>query len=234
MPCSASTTIPTSPPRCGPSWPVTPRRLRRPRTGGCCCRLRRPIAPRSPHLPTRSPRRRTRGRPPALGCPGADSTPARWPRSRLPQGATGGARSVPFPRFRGSFVSRQPREIVDEAGWLAARGVKELFLVSENSTSYGKDLGDLRALEQMLPRLTEMRGDRAGSRQLSAACRGATWAHRGHGNHSGCRPLLRPLVPACERTPAPPDAAVRRRRRLPRADRHGCAPWHQQPASGRT
>ncbi len=63
-----------------------------------------------------------------------------------------------IPRFRGSFVSRPPHEIVDEVGWLAGRGVREVFLVSENSTSYGKDLGDLRALEQMLPHLTEIEG----------------------------------------------------------------------------
>jgi ribosomal protein S12 methylthiotransferase len=63
-----------------------------------------------------------------------------------------------IPRFRGSFVSRHPDEIVEEATWLAGRGVREVFLVSENSTSYGKDLGDLRALEQLLPRLTAVPG----------------------------------------------------------------------------
>jgi MiaB/RimO family radical SAM methylthiotransferase len=63
-----------------------------------------------------------------------------------------------IPRFRGSFVSRDPEHIVDEAGWLASRGVRELFLVSENSTSYGKDLGDLRALERLLPQLAAVDG----------------------------------------------------------------------------
>jgi MiaB/RimO family radical SAM methylthiotransferase len=63
-----------------------------------------------------------------------------------------------IPRFRGSFVSRPPQEVVDEAGWLAASGVRELFLVSENSTSYGKDLGDLQALERLLPSLAAIEG----------------------------------------------------------------------------
>jgi ribosomal protein S12 methylthiotransferase len=36
--------------------------------------------------------------------------------------------------------------------------VKELFLVSENSTSYGKDLGDLRLLETLLPELAGLDG----------------------------------------------------------------------------
>jgi MiaB/RimO family radical SAM methylthiotransferase len=36
--------------------------------------------------------------------------------------------------------------------------VRELVLVSENSTSYGKDLGDLRALEKLLPQLARVDG----------------------------------------------------------------------------
>jgi ribosomal protein S12 methylthiotransferase RimO len=63
-----------------------------------------------------------------------------------------------IPSFRGAFVSRNPDDVVAEGQWLAERGVSELFLVSENSTSYGKDLGDLRALETMLPRLTAIEG----------------------------------------------------------------------------
>jgi tRNA A37 methylthiotransferase MiaB len=36
--------------------------------------------------------------------------------------------------------------------------VREVFLVSENSTSYGKDLGDLRLLETVLPELAAIDG----------------------------------------------------------------------------
>jgi ribosomal protein S12 methylthiotransferase len=63
-----------------------------------------------------------------------------------------------IPAFRGAFVSRVPADLVAEAGWLAAQGVRELFLVSENSTSYGKDLGDLRLLEAVLPQLAAVPG----------------------------------------------------------------------------
>jgi ribosomal protein S12 methylthiotransferase len=61
-----------------------------------------------------------------------------------------------IPSFRGSFVSRRPHEILGEAEWLAGQGVRELVLVSENSTSYGKDLGDLRLLETVLPELAKV------------------------------------------------------------------------------
>ncbi|MCW2522331.1 MAG: ribosomal protein methylthiotransferase, partial [Frankiales bacterium] len=63
-----------------------------------------------------------------------------------------------IPSFRGAFVSRPPEDVLGEAKWLAESGVRELVLVSENSTSYGKDLGDLRALETLLPQLAEIEG----------------------------------------------------------------------------
>ena len=60
-----------------------------------------------------------------------------------------------IPSFRGSFVSRRPADVLAEAWWLADRGARELVLVSENSTSYGKDLGDVRLLETLLPAVAE-------------------------------------------------------------------------------
>jgi ribosomal protein S12 methylthiotransferase len=63
-----------------------------------------------------------------------------------------------IPSFRGAFVSRTPDEVLAEAEWLAREGVRELVLVSENSTSYGKDLGDPRALEKLLPQLAAVIG----------------------------------------------------------------------------
>jgi MiaB/RimO family radical SAM methylthiotransferase len=63
-----------------------------------------------------------------------------------------------IPAFRGAFLSRPPQDVVAEAGWLADRGVRELLLVSENSTSYGKDLGNLRLLDELLPALAAVPG----------------------------------------------------------------------------
>jgi ribosomal protein S12 methylthiotransferase len=63
-----------------------------------------------------------------------------------------------IPSFRGAFVSRTATEVEAEAEWLAVSGVRELVLVSENSTSYGKDLGDVRTLESLLPRLAAIEG----------------------------------------------------------------------------
>jgi ribosomal protein S12 methylthiotransferase len=45
-----------------------------------------------------------------------------------------------IPSFRGRFRSRPIEEILAEAAWLSSQGVRELVLVSENTTSWGKDL----------------------------------------------------------------------------------------------
>ncbi|WP_329123842.1 30S ribosomal protein S12 methylthiotransferase RimO [Streptomyces sp. NBC_01465] len=63
-----------------------------------------------------------------------------------------------IPSFRGSFISRRPSDVLGETRWLAGQGVKEVMLVSENNTSYGKDLGDIRLLETLLPELAEVEG----------------------------------------------------------------------------
>ncbi|SDS31825.1 ribosomal protein S12 methylthiotransferase RimO [Friedmanniella luteola] len=63
-----------------------------------------------------------------------------------------------IPAFRGAYLSRPAAEVVTEARWLVEQGVRELFLVSENTSSYGKDLGDIRALEALLGELSALDG----------------------------------------------------------------------------
>ena len=85
-----------------------------------------------------------------------EATP--WAPLKIASGCDRKCTFCAIPAFRGSFVSRDPGEIFEEAAWLADNGVRELLLVSENSTSYGKDLGDLRLLEKLLPLLTQPEG----------------------------------------------------------------------------
>jgi ribosomal protein S12 methylthiotransferase len=101
----------------------------------------------------------------------AERTPASGPRPvrrRLALGpsapvkiASGCDRRCAFcaiPSFRGSFVSRPVDDVVAEVRLLVEQGVKEAFLVSENSTSYGKDLRDLDALPRLLRELSGIDG----------------------------------------------------------------------------
>lgn len=99
-----------------------------------------------------------------------DATPAHLKvmRRRLTDGpvanvkiASGCDRRCAFcaiPRFRGSFVSRPAEEVLSETRWLAGQGVREITLVSENTTSYGKDLGDPSALDSLLQDLAAVDG----------------------------------------------------------------------------
>src|ERR687898_157868 len=81
-----------------------------------------------------------------------------WAPLKIASGCDRRCTFCAIPSFRGAFVSRRPADLLSEARWLAGQGVRELFLVSENSTSYGKDLGDLRLLETLLPELAGVDG----------------------------------------------------------------------------
>jgi MiaB/RimO family radical SAM methylthiotransferase len=81
-----------------------------------------------------------------------------WAPLKIASGCDRRCAFCAIPMFRGAFVSRRPTDVLAEAAWLAERGVRELFLVSENSTSYGKDLGDLALLEKLLPELAAVEG----------------------------------------------------------------------------
>ncbi len=83
---------------------------------------------------------------------------APWAPLKIASGCDRRCAFCAIPYFRGSFISRPPQEILEEATWLANNGVSELFLVSENTTSYGKDLGDLRLMEKILSQFTEIPG----------------------------------------------------------------------------
>lgn len=81
-----------------------------------------------------------------------------WAPLKIASGCDRRCAFCAIPMFRGAFISRPPQEILTEARWLAQQGVKEIFLVSENTTSYGKDLGDLRLIDLLLPELAEIEG----------------------------------------------------------------------------
>ena len=81
-----------------------------------------------------------------------------WAPLKIASGCDRRCSFCAIPMFRGAFVSRRPTDVLAEARWLGSQGVRELFLVSENSTSYGKDLGDLALLEKLLPELTAVEG----------------------------------------------------------------------------
>jgi ribosomal protein S12 methylthiotransferase len=63
-----------------------------------------------------------------------------------------------IPTLRGSYRSRPAESIVREARALAARGVRELLLISQDTTFYGIDAGERGALARLLRELNAIDG----------------------------------------------------------------------------
>jgi ribosomal protein S12 methylthiotransferase len=60
-----------------------------------------------------------------------------------------------IPKMKGKLHSTPADELVEEARRLAAEGVREIVLVAQDSTDYGRDLGMRDALPELLERLSE-------------------------------------------------------------------------------
>jgi ribosomal protein S12 methylthiotransferase len=63
-----------------------------------------------------------------------------------------------IPKLRGPQQSRPMEQILSEASFLVESGVKELILVAQNTSAYGKDLGLGYGIEHLLERLTHISG----------------------------------------------------------------------------
>lgn len=63
-----------------------------------------------------------------------------------------------IPSMRGRHRSRRLEDVVAEARDLAARGVRELVLVAQDSSAYGRDLGERHALARLLEALHDVDG----------------------------------------------------------------------------
>jgi ribosomal protein S12 methylthiotransferase len=63
-----------------------------------------------------------------------------------------------IPALRGKYESRTMKSLVDEAVALAESGIKELILIAQDTTSYGKDICDAFVLDKLLVKLSKING----------------------------------------------------------------------------
>lgn len=63
-----------------------------------------------------------------------------------------------IPLMRGKHRSKSPEQVVIEARGLVNRGVKEVILIAQDLTNYGKDLVGERTLADLLKRLSDIEG----------------------------------------------------------------------------
>jgi ribosomal protein S12 methylthiotransferase len=61
-----------------------------------------------------------------------------------------------IPQYRGQFRSRRFESVIAEATRLFARGVREINLIGQDTTSYGVDLGIKDGLAQLMARLAQI------------------------------------------------------------------------------
>lgn len=86
------------------------------------------------------------------------TTPEYWAYLRVADGCSNCCSYCTIPAIRGGFRSREMEEVLDEAKCLAEKGVKELILIAQDTTSYGMDIYGQLALPELLDKLSEIPG----------------------------------------------------------------------------
>jgi ribosomal protein S12 methylthiotransferase len=108
-----------------------------------------PVASREPLLPTYIYDAET---------PRLLTTPGHFAYVKIAEGCDYTCAFCIIPTLRGAYRSRTADSIVREARGLAARGVRELLLISQDSTFYGIDRGERGALSRLLRELNTIDG----------------------------------------------------------------------------
>jgi ribosomal protein S12 methylthiotransferase len=85
-------------------------------------------------------------------------TPGHYAYVKIAEGCDYKCAFCIIPKMRGHYRSRPIESIVKEAHALAAQGVKELLLISQDSTFYGIDRGERGALPKLLRALNAVDG----------------------------------------------------------------------------
>ena len=86
------------------------------------------------------------------------TTPAHYAYVKIAEGCDYTCAFCIIPTLRGKYRSRTAESIVREARSLASRGVRELLLISQDTTFYGIDRGERGALSRLLRELNSIDG----------------------------------------------------------------------------
>lgn len=86
------------------------------------------------------------------------TTPKHYAYLKISEGCNWGCSYCAIPLIRGKHVSVPIEDLVAEAKSLAAKGVKELLVIAQDTTYYGLDIYGKRMLGELLNRLSEIEG----------------------------------------------------------------------------
>jgi len=86
------------------------------------------------------------------------TTPSHYAYLKIAEGCDRICSFCAIPQIRGPHCSRPMEEIIMEANYLAENGVKELIVISQDTTFYGIDIYGRRKLAELLRKLTDVKG----------------------------------------------------------------------------
>ncbi|MGM9815173.1 MAG: 30S ribosomal protein S12 methylthiotransferase RimO [Candidatus Aphodosoma sp.] len=86
------------------------------------------------------------------------TTPSHYAYLKIAEGCNRTCSYCAIPIITGAYKSRDIESIVDEAKWLAHKGVKELQLIAQDLTYYGLDLYHEHKLPELVSKLSEING----------------------------------------------------------------------------
>jgi ribosomal protein S12 methylthiotransferase len=85
-------------------------------------------------------------------------TPAHTAYLRVSEGCDNRCAYCTIPLIRGPFRSRKPEEILREAAQLVDGGVRELNVIGQDTTSFGRDLAKPYPIDRLLREIAEIEG----------------------------------------------------------------------------
>jgi ribosomal protein S12 methylthiotransferase len=86
------------------------------------------------------------------------TTPSHYAYLKISEGCDRRCSYCAIPFIRGGHKSVPMEKLVEEAEHLAAKGVRELIIIAQDTTYYGLDLYRRRALAELLQKLSEVEG----------------------------------------------------------------------------
>lgn len=86
------------------------------------------------------------------------TTPSHYAFLKISEGCDRSCSYCAIPSIRGRHVSVPMEDLVAEAELLAAKGVKELLVIAQDTTFYGLDIYHKRMLGKLLERLADIKG----------------------------------------------------------------------------
>ena len=87
------------------------------------------------------------------------TTPQHYVYLKVAEGCSNMCSFCNIPTLRGNFSSRTVKSIVNEISSLIEKGVKEINLISQDTSSYAKDFKDSTGLATLLKSISNLKGD---------------------------------------------------------------------------